>query len=891
MKYYLFFLFTFSLVIFSAGLSLAQESQKITELKYAPDRNVDIEHIIIDVTPDFNNSSIEGLTTIKFKPIAKALAELKLNASDLLVSSVTSSVKLAGYNVTKDDITVTFESGIESGCEATVTIKYQAQPKEGLYFRTPKQGYAAGDIHMFSQGESHSHRFWFPSYDYPNERSTSEVICHVPADYTVLSNGRLVSEQLDADSGLKAVRWLQEKPHVNYLIALVAGKFEKIEGRHRDIPLAFYTTPSNIQYAQSSFADTAEIMDYFEKEIGIDYPWDKYYQVCTKDFVAGGMENTSLTILTDRTLFSDEFENIRSSEMLVSHEMAHQWFGDYVTCKDWSHLWLNEGFATYYEQLYDGFKNGRDQMLFSLYQQAKSITRRTDESRPIVLKAYEDSGEQFDYRNYAKGGWVLHMLRCQLGEDLYRKCIKTYLERYGLSSVVTEDFISVIEELSGRSYDRFFDQWVRLGRFPELEISYNWSAKDALAKVSVRQAQEPLNDIYIYYFPAKIRFIVDGNNIDKEVTVDSKEHDFYFPLPGKPDIVRFDPDLTLLAKISFDKSRDMLYAQLEDTNDVIGRVLAIEQLSKKDDDTTIEKLKKALNNDPFYGVRTEASKALRKIGTDDALDALCESTRQSDARVRQQVIKDIGSVYRPESFNVLVKTIETEKNPDIVASCIQNLGLYNGEQTKEILTKFLKSESFRNVLVDASIDAIRKLDDPYFTAVLSETIENRQDSLEPATLADALNTLGLLARDNEDKSETRQFLTKFVESKNRVIKTGAVRALGSLGDQRARALLESLVSEDERIQNFPRRRLFDNYSGAAKIALEKLDKEQKIAPAEVIELREKVNELKKETEKVKNDIEDLKKKFSAREGSEEQATVIDANAPADANTPADELPL
>jgi aminopeptidase N len=883
-------LFIIFLTVSNTCFSQAAEKgeKNIPQLQYAPDRTVDIEHIIIDVTPDFNNSSIDGTTTIKFTPIAKPLTELKLDACDLTVSSVTSGAKIAGYNVTRENIIITFVPPVEAGIDTSVTIKYLACPKEGMFFRTAKNGYKAGDIHLFSQGEAETNRCWYPSYDYPNERFSSEIICHVPADYTVLANGRLISEQFEPEKGLKAVRWLQKKPHVNYLIALVAGKFEKVESKHRNIPLAFYTTPSNIEYAQSSFKDTENIMDFFEKEISVNYPWDKYYQVCVKDFTAGGMENTSLTVLNESTLFSDGFETLRSSEMLVSHEMAHQWFGDYVTCKDWSHLWLNEGFATYYQQLYDGYKNGKDQMLYSLYRTAQSITARTDEQIPIVTRAYHDPDEQFNYRNYGKGGWVLHMLRCQLGEDLYRKCVKTYLERYGLSSTVTEDFVSIVEELSGGSYERFFDQWVRLGRFPELEISCNWSEKDGLEKVSIRQEQKPLNNISTYYLPAKIRFIVDGKKIDKEVTVDSKEHDFYFAIPGKPAIVRFDPNYTLLAKINFEISKDMLYAQLENSDDCIGRILAIEQLSKKDDNTTIEKLKNVLNNDSFYGVRIEASKALRKIGTDDAFSALCDSIKQPEARVRAQVINDIGSIYRQESLEALLTTIENEKNPGIIADCIRDLGLYHGDKTREILIKYLASESFRNILADAAIDAVRKLDDPCFTDPLKKTIETRQDQLETRTLSNALDTLGYLSREKEDKSDIRQFLVKYVENKNRFIKTAAIRALGNLGDQSARAILETFVSEDDHYTNFPRRRLDGNYAHAAKIALEKLNKEEKLAPAEVTELREKVNELKKETDKFKTDIEDLKKKFSARGSAEEKITApADANGPSDANAPVD----
>jgi aminopeptidase N len=205
------------------------------------------------------------------------------------------------------------------------------------------------------------------------------------------------------------------------------------------------------------------------------------------DFVWGGMENTSATMLTDRELFTPATENIVDSDSLISHEMAHQWFGDLVTCQDWSDIWLNEGFATYYALLYDGHKNGHDSMLYGLYQNARQITGMPDDTTAIVKRTYgtpEDVFGRYNYLSYPKGGWVLHMLRSELGEDLYRRCIKTYLERHQYGNVVTEDLRKVIEELSGHSYEQFFDQWLYHAHNPELEASYSWDEKTKLAKIT-----------------------------------------------------------------------------------------------------------------------------------------------------------------------------------------------------------------------------------------------------------------------------------------------------------------------------------------------------------------------------------------------------------------------
>jgi aminopeptidase N len=842
-----------------AYCAAAQSKSKTIERKYAPDRKADILHITIDVTPDFKSRTVAGTTTIKFVPIAKPLTELRLDAIDLSVSSVTTSADMAGYNVTDEAITITFEPAISPGAETTVTVVYEAEPKLGMYFRTPEMGYKEEDIHLCTQGEMHEAPHWYPNYDYPNERSSSEVICRVPSDMVVLSNGRLISEEKDSESGLKVVRWLQEKPHVNYLIALVAGRLKKIESSYKDIPLAFYTPTSQIEQAENSFKGTADMMAFYEKEIGVPYPWDKYYQAAVADF-GGGMENTSLTILGTSTLFTEETENIRSSQGLVAHELVHQWFADYVTCKDWSHTWLNEGFATYYEDLYDGHKNGRDSMLYGLYRSARGVLSDRSIHKPIVYRSYADGWEQFDYRTYSKAGWVLHMLRTELGEELFRKCVKTYLERHALSCVVTEDFLSVVEELTGRSYDRFFDQWIYHARHPDLTVSYSWSESEKLAKVSVEQSHEVNDNVMLFHFRTKIRFVIDGKAIDRKIAVDSKQHDFYFPLQKQPSIVRFDPDYGLLASVTFKKPKAMLYAQLVNETDVIGRLLAIEGLRKEKDKNTVAKLKDVLNKDAFYGVRKEASAALRNIHTNESFDALSESMSQPDARVRLRVVEDIGGFYQPESFRLTKRVLKSEKNPEILYRAIRNLGKYHHKDTRRLVMDYLKSKSYRNRLAAGAIQAIRMLDEPFFISLLQRTLSEREQQFTSWDFSRSLDTLAYISRNEDDKTKVRKFLAGYVNHPKKRIQAGAINALGTLGDPKAIGIVETFSGDDsgDRIQR------------SAKNALKALREKKQLVPEEIVHLRKAVDDLRKGNEKLRNDVEDIKKRLDAKEKIEKK---------------------
>ncbi len=850
-----FWLFLLILSILGAVSSQAASRQ------YAPARRVDITHVTIDVTPDFESRTVTGTTTIRFVPIAKLLTELKLDAVDLDVTSVESEPDIAGYSTTDEAITITFSPPILPGEERTIRVTYTAEPRQGMYFRTPELGYPVEDIHLFTQGETHEARHWYPNFDYPNERFSSEVICHVPEAMTVLSNGRLVSEKTDPETGLKAVHWLQEKPHVNYLVALVAGMFEKVEAQYQDVPLAFYTVPSKIQWAQNSFKDTADMMAFFEEEIGVPYPWDKYDQVTVSDFVAGGMENTTLTILGDGTLFTEATENIRSSQGLVAHELAHQWFGDYVTCKDWSHLWLNEGFATYYDGLYDGHKNGRDSMLYGLYTTARQVVSRDAKAKPVVDRSYAHADEQFNYRTYGKAGWVLHMLRSQLGERLYRRVVRTYLERHALGVVVTEDFRSIVEELSGRPFDRFFDQWLYHAGCPELEVSYEWQEADKLAKVTVRQTQKAGDDAVPFHLPTKVRFWFDGWPIDRDIDIDSLHHDFYFALRAEPEIVRFDPELTLLAKVTFNKPKKMLYAQLENKVDVVGRLRAADALEKKKDKQTVAKLKDALNGDPFYAVRRSAAIALSRIRTDEAFAALTDSRDQSDARVRLAMVELIGDFYRDESFAISQDVIANEKNPAIVAAALLNIGRYHGPQTREIVSEYLRSTSYENELAAAAVRAIRRLEDPFFIDDLMAMLAAADEPTSRHVIW-GLPTLARIARNEDDRTEVREFLAGYVNHPYRYVAGGAISALGTLGDPKAIPLIETFRGSEPR----------DWLERRAERALETLREKKPFVPEEIVELRKLVDELKQETTKLKEELETMKKHADAKVPASSEGT-------------------
>lgn len=822
------------------------------ERQYAPDRVVQMLHLALDITPDFIHRTISATASLRFKPLVKPVRELKLDAVDLNIQSVTSTEKVQAWQTTDEQLVLTFAEPIPAGRETTVTVTYSAEPTSGLYFRTPEMGYKDGDTHLFTQGEEIDERHWYPCLDSPNQRFTSEITCRVPEGMTAISNGRLVSETKDSTTGLMAIHWSQEKPHANYLISLVAGYFKQIEDRCHDTPLAFCTPPSEIAYATNSFRDTRDIMEFFEQEIGVPFPWAKYYQVCVNDFVEGGMENTSATTLTDRTLFTPASENIRDSDSLVSHEMAHQWFGDLVTCKDWSQIWLNEGFATFYETLYNGHKNGRDNMLYELYGRLRQITSMTNDFNPIVRRTYQQPHEMFGYLVYPKAGWVLHMLRAQLGPELYRRCIKTYLERHQYGNVVTEDLREVIEELSGRSFDRFFDQWLYHGHFPELDVTYAWDEGSGLAKVTVQQTQDINQNVLLFQFPLTLRFSGKFGVTNSEVQVTRVREDFYVPLPMPPESVRIDPDFTLFAKIKFEVPRPMLKAQLADSHDVIGRLRAIEQLAARRDQDAVSLIKHTLNHDSFYGVRLEASKALRTIHTDDARQALLASLEQHDARVRRQVLEDLNGFYSEGVCTEDLQTLEREKNPEITAVALRGLGGYANNEVRSTLLKFLNSDSYLNELAVAAIQAVRSQDDPSYIEPLMDTLTKRGAAFTSRGFAQGLGAMAYLARNEQKKERVREFLLARVNEPRKTVQLGAIDALGVLGDSKSIAVLEGFANAGR----------ISPESMAAERAILALRAGRK--PVDDFKnLRQEVLDLEKANRDLRKEMDDLKRRLDA----------------------------
>ena len=463
---------------------------------YLPPKPFNIKHIKLDLDIDLEREYIICKEYITIQSIAEKLGIITLDAAELNIKSVKGKGVL-DFNTIDDKLNICIEP--ISNEEITLEINYDAKPRRGLYFIKGKDK----DIQVWTQGEATDSKYWFVCVDHPNMRFTSEIIVRVPKEFMAISNGRLI-ESFEKDNK-NVYHWLEEHSHPAYLTSLVIGSFNKVDDTYNGIQLSYYIPKDRaIDEAMLSFINTKDMIEFFEEYTGIKYPYEKYSQVVVKDFIYGGMENINATTLTIDTLHDRKAHLDFTSDHLVSHELAHQWFGDLVTCRDWQHLWLNEAFATYFDALYWKKSRGNDEFDYYMLQLAEEYFEecRKRYRRAIVTNVYKTPDDLFDRHTYEKGACILHMLRMLIGEKNFKKAINLYLTRYKFSNAETDDFRKCIEEL-GFGVEQFFEQWLRRAGHPELKVEINNIGN--VPNIKITQMQEEL-----FTFPLDIRVVLQS---------------------------------------------------------------------------------------------------------------------------------------------------------------------------------------------------------------------------------------------------------------------------------------------------------------------------------------------------------------------------------------------
>jgi aminopeptidase N len=437
---------------------------------YNPDRPGQVEHIFLDLDLDIPNQRYQGTCRIRLNPV-RSFDRLTLDAVSLAIESVKVGGSEQAFDYDGEQLHVKLNSATQAGTAIELEIAYAVdRPQRGLYFIAPTEHYADKPVQVWTQGEDEDSRFWFPCFDYPGQLSSSEIRVRVPKNLLAISNGELIDTQEDGDS--KIYHWLQKDIHPTYLMTLAVGDFAELRDEWQGIPVTYYVEKRREPDARRTMGKTPQMIEYFSEAFGYRYPFPKYAQVCVDDFIFGGMENTSTTLLTDRCLLDERASlDNRNSESLVAHELAHQWFGDLVVIKHWSHAWIKEGMASYSEVLWTNHEYGADAAAYYLLGEARSYLDE-DASRyrrPIVTHVYREAIELYDRHLYEKGACVYHMIRAELGDELFFKAVHTFVNDNAHRTVETIDLLRAIEKATGRNLQFLFDQYVFRGGHPDLK--------------------------------------------------------------------------------------------------------------------------------------------------------------------------------------------------------------------------------------------------------------------------------------------------------------------------------------------------------------------------------------------------------------------------------------
>ena len=753
--------------------------------RWSRDRQVHVRHIRLDVEIDPRVGpgavGLRGKVAHTVRPFLDGLEVLDLDCAELNVTRCTVGRREAKFAVEDGRLAITLPRPVRRGREVSVEIHYEGAPRRGLYFIHPDEDRPHVRAKVWSQSQDEDARHWFPCFDYPNQKQTTEMAVTVPKGFRVLSNGTQVAEPRGRRGGWTTYHWRLDQPHVTYLTMVAVGDYEVHETAWRGVPVTFWSPPGRMADVKRTLGRTTRMMTLFSKLTGVDYPYPQYAQVFVQDFIFGGMENTSATTLTDTALLDATAAPEVWMDGLVAHELAHQWFGDLVTCRDWSHGWMNEGFASFLETVWKRAADGRDEEAYYRMGQHAAYLDEDASSyrRPIVCRSYVEPIEIFDRHLYQKGASVLHMLAEQLGEDLFWECVGSYLRSHANGSVVTDDLRRAIEEVTGRNLEWFFDQWVHHGGHPVLRVTAKAGKKDVT--ITVEQTQKPDDMTPVFRFDVDVRVETDKGPVTERLHVREAKQSVRIPVKGRIRWVAFDPGAHVLWAGEVKQAPEAWARALAGDADGATRVRAARALAKVSTPAAVEALAAALADDALWFVRAECAKGLAAVRTTPARDALLAETLQEDPRVRRAVAAALGAFRHDEiAAEGLLEMIGTaETSPGVLHDAAVALGRTRSGEAGDALVALFDRISWNDMAWRGAVSGLGELrDDELLDHVLACTGPTCPDAVRAAATS-ALTHLGL------EDADVRERLEELVEDRWLRVQICAAAALAERREGRS----------------------------------------------------------------------------------------------------------
>jgi len=785
--------------------------------RYIPPHNYDQRNIKLDLRFDWNLEQAFGTATITLAPTVKDLRRVDFDAAFMTVSATTlgSGTPLKfDYDGTKETLSVTLDRAYQPNEEVSVVVFYRTTrpPAErtaalgggGLNFIKPRPDDPNRPRQIWTQGESEANHLWFPSFDHPNDFVTTEILATVEKPLIVISNGALISTKENPD-GTRTFDWKIDQPHATYLTSLIVGEFAQVSGEYAGVPITTYVYANEVEEGKVTAARLPEMVRFFSEKTGVKYPYAKYAQTTVRDF-GGGMENISATTQTDNMIHDARTELDSNSDGLQAHELAHQWFGDYLTCRTWSDLWLNESFATYFQAMWDEYKFGHDEFLYadvkSNQEQYYSAWARGTR-RPIVTRNYTNPDAVFDVYAYQRGGAVLHMLRTYLGEDNWWRAINRYLTKYANQPVETAQFRIAIEEATGQPMDWFFDQWVYKMGHPVFRVTQDYDATNRLLTLKVRQEQRPDPESQypqagLFQTPVDIEIVTATTRRIDRVQLEAKEEQILkFQVDSEPLLVNFDNEGTLIKELVFVKTTGQLLYQLQNDRDPLGRIWASSQLASRmrddktppaDRDAILKALSQAVTKDQFWGARVEFLVALN--GVTEAKDALLVATKDADARVRARAVGALSATKDAGLADTYIQLLN-DRSYAVIRAAAAALGQTKAPAGYDAMVKLIDSPSWRDSIRASGLTGLALLGDK---RALELGVKYSDLGNSNGVRAAAANLLGATGKgDPRVLTILTGVINQGFERRNFQLISAAGEAMVALGDERAVATLEGLA--------------------------------------------------------------------------------------------------
>ncbi len=776
------------------------------------ERSYDVLHYALDLTLLPQERRIEGECRIRLQPMQDPLHEVRLDLVGLAVRGVSDGGGRE-LSFTHDGTTllVQLAETLPRGASTELVVSYGGTPCTGLWFSGQRLD-GTGPTIAFTHGQAEHSRGWFPCFDEPSERATSEVRVTMPAGWLAVAPGERVSAS--EGEGRRTEHWRMETPHPSYLASLVAGELVVHEERWDGIPLLYLAEPCYEDWIEDTFAETDEILAFLSDYTGIRYPYPKYSQAAVANFPWGGMENISATTLTPLVLSDARSLRDESPSGLLAHEAAHQWFGDLLTCADWSHLWLNEGLATYLALLYVEAARGVDEFRAQLRdaQEAYLAQDLGPARRPTVWNVWKEPEDLFDTRVYQGAAARLHCLRFLLGDEPFRAGLRAYAAENSGRSVVTADFQRALERISGRDLDVFFAQWF-LGRgYPEFRVDWGWDERAGEVDLTVEQVQRTDDGTpSAFQVPVEVEVRDERGTRSFRLEIDERRERFELPLDARPLYVRFDPHGWIPKRLEQSPGAAEWLAMARSEEDVNGRRDAVRALGALAEaarrngdaagDTYAFELANRLRGDASSHVRAEAAAALGRSGGSQAADALrLAAVEDREARVRVAALDALRAFAPGDELAAFAREVfEQGYSWNTMAAAAGLVCAAEPARAFDWLVQQLYVDSPHDQLCARLLQHLAALPDGRVRAELRRWAGD--ESLGPAARAVALDVLSASSR---ARAEDSRFLEPFLEEEGFHLRRSAVQALARLGDPGARNALQAYypsarTSEERRI--------------------------------------------------------------------------------------------